>query len=553
MKRKVIKKVSILLSALLLTQAFLTGCSSKGSSAKVDESGNPVIEIDENGKVNGLMNATGLPIVDNNGDYTFSIFVDNSTPVENQFIWPVIEEQTNVKVDVKQYAYEIAKEKYGLALSSGDYPDAIGGWVLSSNDILKYGVDQKVFIPLEKYFEEFAPNIMEILELPGVRETMTAPDGHIYSIPYVIEAPKVDFSPYINVKWLEKLGLEMPTNTEEFREVLRSFKKQDANGNGDPNDEIPFSADPNNRNLLYLAGWFGLPMKSDGFTMIDGKLEFGATREEFKEFIKYMASLNAEGLLDPELFTQDLATWKGKGNQNLYGVSIAYGAGDFAQVLPNTVPDHRPLPVLSSPGVDNPKWLAKTYGTDVLKNQVVVTDKAEHPEIIVRWWDNFFEVDNSFQALNGPEGVTYEKLGDKHYKMLDRSTLTPEEDEKYSWANMFTQSLPKYIPTDIVVEHVIPPVYEEKNILDELYEPYFVGNDGNGNYDIIPSYWVKPENAAKLSEYSVSITDYLEQKMAVWISGQADIDKEWDEYLAQLDKLGLQDYIKIRQDAIGQN
>ena len=48
--------------------------------------------------------------------------------------------------------------------------------------ILTYGVNQGVFIPLEDYFAEYCPRITEILDLPGVREEMTAPDGHIYAL-----------------------------------------------------------------------------------------------------------------------------------------------------------------------------------------------------------------------------------------------------------------------------------------------------------------------------------------------------------------------------------
>ena len=33
----------------------------------------------------------------------------------------------------------------------------------------------------------------------------------------------------------------MPTTTDELRTVLEAFRDQDANGNGDPNDEIPYS------------------------------------------------------------------------------------------------------------------------------------------------------------------------------------------------------------------------------------------------------------------------------------------------------------------------
>ena len=40
---------------------------------------------------------------------------------------------------------------------------------------------------------------------------------------------------------LDHLGLDMPTTTDEFVEVLRAFKDNDANGNGNPNDEIPLA------------------------------------------------------------------------------------------------------------------------------------------------------------------------------------------------------------------------------------------------------------------------------------------------------------------------
>lgn len=44
---------------------------------------------------------------------------------------------------------------------------------------------------------------------------------------------------YINTKWLENLGLEMPTTLEEPHSVLVAFKEQDANGNGDPTTKSP--------------------------------------------------------------------------------------------------------------------------------------------------------------------------------------------------------------------------------------------------------------------------------------------------------------------------
>ena len=60
--------------------------------------------------------------------------------------------QTNVDVDLKIYPYETATERLNLDLNSGDYADVIGGWTLSDNAILTYGVNQGVFIPPDAGF-----------------------------------------------------------------------------------------------------------------------------------------------------------------------------------------------------------------------------------------------------------------------------------------------------------------------------------------------------------------------------------------------------------------
>ena len=50
----------------------------------------------------------------------------------------------------------------------------------------------------------------------------------------------VSYKAWINVGWLDALGLEMPETTEDFKNVLTAFKNDDPNGNGEA-DEVPFS------------------------------------------------------------------------------------------------------------------------------------------------------------------------------------------------------------------------------------------------------------------------------------------------------------------------
>lgn len=50
-----------------------------------------------------------------------------------------------------------------------------------------------------------------------------------------------------------------------------------------------------------------------------------------------------------EIFTQDKATWEGKGNKDLYGVSIAYGSNEFSgNVKTSEKDEYDVLPVLNT-------------------------------------------------------------------------------------------------------------------------------------------------------------------------------------------------------------
>lgn len=532
-----VKRLAAAVLAALITASAITACTNGGENEPASES-EAAVTVGADGRTKeGIMYTEGLPIVDP-GDYEFTIFVDDSNNKDDYIMLPIFEEETGVKVNIERYPFEIAQEKLTLALNSGNYADCIGGWTLKANDILTLGMEEGVYIQLDEIFKKYCPKIEEILELEGVRDAMTTPDGHIYSVPYAIEAPTSPYNILINTEWLDKLGLEMPATTEEFRTVLKAFKEQDPNGNGEQ-DEIPFTVDPDNKNLGLLCGWFGLPVNDEGFTMVGDELTFGANSEEYKMGIQYLASLYAEGLVDIELFTQDLSQWRAKDDANRYGAKITYGYCGADSKDPAKYSPFHLMPVLSSPECSDPVWLRNSYGTAVLKSQVVITDKAEHPEVIARWWDYIYNLEPSLQCMNGPLGVTLFKNDDGTYKHIDMTTMSDDDRQKYGWYNLWPQSLSHYIPAGFKVkqEGELPDLKE----LD-AYEPFLT--------EAIPDYWMTAENASRYAEISTSIRDYITQKKAEWIVGQSDIDAEWDGYIEQLKKMGVEEMVEMRRNAL---
>ena len=102
---------------------------------------------------------------------------------------------------------------------------------MSDYDLLRYA-KQGIIIPLENLIDKYMPNLQAVFEkYPEYRTMCTAPDGHIYSFPWIeqLGAGKeaiqaIGDIPYINKKWLDYLGLEIPTTTDELEQVLIQFR-----------------------------------------------------------------------------------------------------------------------------------------------------------------------------------------------------------------------------------------------------------------------------------------------------------------------------------------
>ena len=141
--------------------------------------------------------------------------------------------EVGIKVDWDIYLNSEWGDKKSILLAGGELPDAfIGSLALSDSDIAK---NPGVFIPLEDMIGEHMPNLVKAFEDdPALRAMVTSPDGHIYSLPKKLPLrPIAGNALFINQEWLDRLNLDLPQTYEEFYDVLKAFKEQDANGNGD--------------------------------------------------------------------------------------------------------------------------------------------------------------------------------------------------------------------------------------------------------------------------------------------------------------------------------
>lgn len=207
-----------------------------------------------------------------------------------------------------------ALQKRNLMLASGDYPDLIlTDWptVFSKSDVMQYGVKEGVLLPITDYIDKYGNNMKRIFdENPHYKESCIAPDGEIYGFARFSECYHCSAYPkiYLRQDWMDALGLDMPENTEELREVLRAFVNDDPNGNGKKDEIGMLGATTWNTMVEYaLMGMSFQTVKPDFWLSLgaDGKsVEFSPSTDAYREGLRYIKSLYDEGLIDGTSFTQ---------------------------------------------------------------------------------------------------------------------------------------------------------------------------------------------------------------------------------------------------------
>ena len=158
--------------------------------------------------------------------------------------------------------------------------------------------------------------------------SLVASDGKVYTVGYLV-GQKINTNQhfFINQEWLDALNLETPSNVEELTEVLRAFKTGDPNGNGQA-DEIPLEMglDIGFNGIRYMLPLFGLPCDPDKWIYIDDdkKVQFLATQDGFRDCMEWLHMLYEEGLVDPEIVSQDFNTVETKLKEGNVGFFTAW-------------------------------------------------------------------------------------------------------------------------------------------------------------------------------------------------------------------------------------
>ncbi|GAB6692889.1 ABC transporter substrate-binding protein [Streptococcus uberis] len=456
-----------------------------------------------------------------------------------------LEKETGVKIEWTNYQSDFA-EKRNLDISSGDLPDAIHNDGASDVELMSWA-KQGVIVPVEDLIKKYMPNLQKVLdEKPEYKSMITAPDGHIYSFPWIEELGEgkesihsVNDMAWINKAWLDKLGLKMPQTTDELVKVLEAFKTQDPNGNGKA-DEIPMSFinKPGNEDFKVLFGSFGEGDNDDHLIVSnDNKVDFTADNDSYKEGVAFMRSLQEKGLIDSEAFEQDWNTYIAKGGEDLYGVYFTWDKNNISK----NKGDYEVLPVLAGP--NGQKNVTRTNNVGFSRDRMVITSANKNLELTAKWIDQQYAPLQSVQNNWGTYGDKKQQnifAFDKNQKMLKHLPLegtAPTEIRQKTEVGGPLAILDSYYGK---VTTMPDDAKWRLDILKENYVPYMK------NESIYPKIFMKEKDLDKVAQIEADMNDYIARKRAEWIT-KGGIDKEWESYKKELERYGLTEWLTIKQ------
>lgn len=462
-----------------------------------------------------------------------------------------IQEEVGVEIKWEEITADWG-EKKGTLLASGDVPDLFfGPGAVGDTDFTQFN---GLFEDLTPLIEGNAPNIQKMFEEhPEMKSLATQLDGKMYGLPkYQRYWPTTVSRQYINKQWLDNLGLKEPTNWDELYDVLVAFKNEDANGNGDPNDEYPMDWAPDFGNfhanlLLCSTGITISEAGGDGYFVEDGVVKNYFTDERYKEVVKFLNKCFANGLVNPEVFTQDYSKFQSIARGNGKDAKVGFTWGwEITDRVGNDVASQytslAPLNVSANSTVE-PSW---SYDYNMLNygaNMVVMSSTCKDKEAAMKFINKFYDPEVSLQVLFGSVGPNIEKKADGSYEILSPID-TALDPGSWKWTSTFADNGPMYISDNLNVTLGIDMLDNKKQT-----EPFMSAlNKVDAEKDVLPKTFIKM-SAEDNNTRALAQTNMLALAKSKWASWIVDggIDEQWDQYLTDMKATGIDDLTALWQ------
>jgi putative aldouronate transport system substrate-binding protein len=464
---------------------------------------------------------------------------------EDWEFFQLLEENHNVTFTFTSVPDSDYAERRSVQIAGGDAPSIMTNtWGGDEAEFWSSGA----ILPISQY-TELMPHFSQRVEEWGFEDeldNMRQLDGNYYRLPGLQELVRHEYSLVINQTVFDEHGIETPNTWDEVREALEVL--QEAEGG------TPYADRWEGQSLLNWAshsfGTIGGWGYGDGvqFDEEADEFVFAPIQDEYRSMLEYFGGLVNDGLMDPESFTGDDEQQMDKfvnldsfvisgSDQTLIqmrdSMNEVYGEGEYELTL-----------ITPPEGPYGPYVGGDRFGNGVMfANSIADRDDFV---AILQFWDWLVYSDEGIEfGYWGIEGEHHEKTDEVAggYRPLDpidylglNPSGTEHLQEDYGFRNgVFAYDGPEHILFSVMDEATIEFI-ETVDAEREVVEP-------------APPYPMDQAESEQLSIYRNNLDDITSEWTLRFITGQRDINEDWDTFVNEIQEAGVDNYLETINNA----
>lgn len=581
------KKLLALLLAMALTLGMLSACggdqatSSKQESAATEtqaaapaeeskapapaenaaSAAEPASEVEETATEGGLITTDytyELPLFEDG--FTCSMWVsfsDNmSTFMPNQFAdnkaFQKAEEMTGCHVELTCVTTTANSEQFNLRVASNDLPNIITNVSMLWTGSYDTAIEDDVFIDLTEMVENYMPAYKECYDQlsDDTKRELHTDSGYFPRLYTINNYPDgATEGAFVRKDYLDKIGMDVPTTYDELDQVLRAFQSE-------LNLSEPLMAVAgivHTSNALCsgfdVSGSFStFPMVSEPYYIVDGQVKYGIVEPGFKEYMEMFSTYYKDGIISSDFISKNTNPMEFTGTIASGNVGVFFGE---TNMVPNYVADGQStdpnFEIVPLPTIVKEKGQITHFGTvkSPISGRVAaiaVSTADTDLEKLGKYLDFFFTYDGSLLSAMGVEGNE------------DGSYVIDENGElKYSdyWNNY--EGLTENEKPTLFIYSVMPmlkPKTPSTYSLDLQFEcdPVWSENTDTA-YQMPGAISMTADETTKYQTIYGDIQTLIEENLTKFAVGDRSMD-EWDSFVQDIKKLGIDDCIAIKQGAV---
>lgn len=498
------------------------------------------------------------------GDVTVSWWLMGGTDEYYQYYWSEMKGlqqlQNNVGIDI-EFKVATSYEAYLPMMAARNYPDVITAKNLE-NYTGRMGAMHAdgVSVALDTYMDEgLMPNFKKIIEdYPEIARDLKLDDGSFTYVSTLYDTTNEDdrtaasvYGLAIRQDWLDAVGRDVPTNMDEWYEVLSAFKTQDPNGNGQQDEEPVCMA---SSGWKYFLTAYGIDDDPSVIKNDDGSeyVVYGFMTDQYKEYLQQMNKWYQEELIYNMFEKTSLEARQERVTNNFAGAWKAeadHFDGDsessYLSLVREKAPDAEFAAAPWPKTADGYQWCFSDI-TSFNRDTTVITSEAVdsgHDRAAAYLIDYMLSEEGSTLTTWGIEGESYEVVnGEK--QLLDGM------DEKVAFHGTSITQFNTYAdPTTIAFPsfgEVSEYVLSQKS--DDYVNACKVWSEGDTSYKMSAACQLSVAQETEIEDIVTDMKNYVTKMRQRFITGLEPLTN-YDTYISQVQLLGGDKYSEIWQQA----